>query len=66
MYSMRQESEATKILSLEPNIPMGYEGRFKFKEQGTMLRQDEMLVLYTDGITEARNEQHEMLGSKGG
>ena len=64
VYSMRQESEATKILSLEPNIPMGYEGRFKFKEQGTMLRQDEMLVLYTDGITEARNEQHEMLGSK--
>ena len=64
VYSMRQGSEATKILSLDPNIPMGYEGRFKFKEQGTMLRQDEMLVLYTDGITEARNEQHEMLGSK--
>ncbi len=64
VYSTGQRDGETKVLPLEPNIPMGYEGQFKFKEQGTMLHQDEMIVLYTDGITEARNEQHEMLGSK--
>ncbi len=64
----RDKEQNTKgtleILSLNPNIPMGYEGQFKYQEQGTMLRQDEIIVLYTDGITEARNEKHEMLGMK--
>ncbi len=49
---------------LEPNIPLGYDGNYRFVEQGMMLAQDETLVLYTDGITEARNEQREMLGIK--
>ena len=64
----RDKEQNTKgtleFLSLNPNIPMGYEGQFKYQEQGTMLRQDEIIVLYTDGITEARNEKHEMLGMK--
>ena len=49
-------------IPLEPNIPLGYDGKFRFVEQGMMLRKDDLLVLYTDGITEARNEKHEMLG----
>ena len=53
-----------EILTLEPNIPMGYEGKFRFVEQGTILGKEDILVLYTDGITEARNEKREMLGMK--
>ena len=52
----------TKEIALIPNIPLGYEGRFRFEEQGMLLGKDETLVLYTDGLTEVRNEQHEMLG----
>lgn len=62
----RDEGQSTKekveSLSLIPNIPMGYEGSFRYEEQGVMLHEGDSLVLYTDGITEARNEKREMLG----
>jgi len=51
-------------LEIEPNIPIGYDGKFRFVEQGVMLGQGETLVLYTDGVTEARNSKREMLGMK--
>jgi len=53
-----------KSLPIEPNIPLGYNGTFRFVEQGTMLGEGETLVLYTDGVTEARNSAREMLGMK--
>jgi sigma-B regulation protein RsbU (phosphoserine phosphatase) len=49
-------------LSILPNIPLGYEASFPFVEQGILLRKGETLVLYTDGITESRNKNHEMMG----
>ena len=49
-------------LDLIPNIPMGYDGTFRFEEQGTVLGEGDSIVLYTDGITEARNAKREMLG----
>ncbi|MBP5659604.1 MAG: SpoIIE family protein phosphatase, partial [Paludibacteraceae bacterium] len=51
-------------LPIEPNIPLGYDAKFRFVEQGCMLGQGETLVLYTDGVTEARNSAREMLGMK--
>ncbi len=53
------ESEEIELI---PNIPLGYEGEFQFEEQGTLLGEEDTLVLYTDGITEARNKNHEMMG----
>ena len=49
-------------LPIEPNIPLGYKGDYSFVEQGCMLGQGETLVLYTDGVTEARNSARAMLG----
>ena len=60
----RDKGTSVTRLSLVPNIPIGYEGKFKFEEQGTMLGEGELIVLYTDGITESRNEQRDMLGMK--
>ena len=54
----------TTSIELIPNIPLGYDGKFRFEEQGLLLAKDETLVLYTDGLTEARNENHEMLGKE--
>ena len=51
-------------LTIEPNIPLGYDGRYCFVEQGCMLGEGDTLVLYTDGVTEARNSEREMLGLK--
>lgn len=58
-----QPSEV-RCLQIEPNIPLGYDGRYCFVEQGCMLGEGDTLVLYTDGVTEARNERREMLGLK--
>ena len=49
-------------LEVVPNIPLGFDGKFRFVEQGCMLGEGETLVLYTDGVTEARNSAREMLG----
>lgn len=51
-------------IEMEPNIPLGYDGGFRYKEQGTMLGKGDILVLYTDGVTEMRNGQRQMLGMK--
>lgn len=51
-------------LTVEPNIPLGYDGRYSFVEQGCMIGEGEKIVLYTDGVTEARNSAREMLGMK--
>ena len=49
-------------LEMEPNIPLGFDGKYRFVEQGVLLGEGDSIVLYTDGITEARNEKREMLG----
>ena len=51
-------------LTPNPNIPLGFDGRYSFVEQGCMLGEGEKIVLYTDGVTEARNSAREMLGMK--
>ena len=52
------------FLPVEPNIPLGYDGTYEFLEQGCMLGEGERMVLYTDGVSEARNSKREMLGQK--
>ena len=57
-----QGPSTVESLDVVPNIPLGYEGSFRFVEQGIQLSQNDMLVLCTDGITEARNPENQMLG----
>ena len=52
----------TTSIELIPNIPLGYDGKFRFEEQGLLLAKDETLVLYTDGLTEAENVRKELFG----
>ena len=59
---IKVNGERCEEVELIPNIPLGYEGKFQFVEQGTLLGKEDTLVLYTDGITEARNKNHEMMG----
>ena len=53
-----------EFLDCEPNIPLGYNGNYSFVEQETKLKKGDTLVLYTDGVTEARNAEHKMLGKR--
>ena len=47
-----------------PNLPVGLFSDFKYELQETQLDSGFTLFLYTDGLTEAKNTQHEMFGLK--
>lgn len=57
-----RQKTIVESLQMEPNIPLGFDGHYSFVEQGCMLGEGDTLVLYTDGVTEARNPEREMLG----
>ena len=49
-------------LEVVPNIPLGVFPDFVFQEQEIDMRYDDAIFLYTDGVTEAENEKHELFG----
>lgn len=51
-------------LPVAPNIPLGILAGYKFEAQQTTLSAGDSLFLYTDGLTEAENEQHQLFGEE--
>jgi sigma-B regulation protein RsbU (phosphoserine phosphatase) len=51
-------------LNMDRNFPLGFDGNFSYIEDSMELREDEKMVLYTDGVTEAENAAEEMMGSR--
>ena len=56
--------EDIQMLAVEANLPMGVLEDFTFKEQEIYLQYDDAIFLYTDGLTEAENIQHELFGEE--
>jgi serine phosphatase RsbU (regulator of sigma subunit) len=48
----------------ETNLPLGIVADFEYKENSIVLRPDDALFLYTDGVTEAENAQAELFGEE--
>ena len=55
-------TDSIKALPVVPNLPLGIQPGMNFVEQKTVLRHDDALFLYTDGLTEAENAEHEQFG----
>ena len=55
---------SVRRIKLKPNIPLGFDEMFQFAEESYMLGKHEKLVLYTDGVTEARNAMQKMMGEQ--
>jgi len=49
----------------EADIPIGVEREHRWANRGTRLETGDLLVLYTDGVTEARNDAGQMFGMAG-
>ncbi|MBR1569673.1 MAG: SpoIIE family protein phosphatase [Bacteroidales bacterium] len=51
-------------LPVNANLPLGVMPGIPFAEQETDLKYDDALFLYTDGLTEAENENHELFSEE--
>ena len=51
-------------LPAKPHLPLGVMDDLIYTAQETVLQPGESLFLYTDGLTEAKNESHELFGVK--
>ena len=51
-------------LPAKPHLPLGVMDDMIYTTQETVLQPGESLFLYTDGLTEAKNENHELFGVK--
>ena len=54
----------TKQLPAKPHLPLGVMDNMVYTIQETELQAGESLFLYTDGLTEAMNVEHELFGLK--
>jgi sigma-B regulation protein RsbU (phosphoserine phosphatase) len=53
-----------EYMNVVPNLPLGVISDFSYQEQSTVLLPGSVLLFYTDGLTEAENAQHELLGDE--
>ena len=49
-------------LDVVPNLPLGLFEGFPYEGQETVIDKDKMLYMFTDGVNEAENTNHELLG----
>lgn len=58
-------TDAIRELDVKPNLPLGIMDGMVFEEQEVMMRYDDALFLYTDGLNEAENINHVQFGDEG-
>ena len=61
---LKSPDHHVRALSMARNFPLDYDGSFNYIEESGLLGDDEQLVLYTDGVTEARNTKRELMGNQ--
>jgi len=54
------KSKNCQYLDIKPNIPLGIDDSFSFEGDEFNLSPGEEILLYTDGVTEAQNENQEL------
>ena len=58
------KQDKVDFLPVIPNIPLGVVTDFQFEEQETWMPHGATIFLFTDGLNEAENNQHEQLGDE--
>ena len=51
-------------LPIQPNIPIGVMPDFVYSGEKTIMSEDSLLLLYTDGLVEAENTEHKQFGEQ--
>jgi len=63
-YDDASAVKEVRKVQMTPNIPIGVIEDYDFQVNSVTLNRNESLFLYTDGITDAVNNAHEMFGEK--
>jgi sigma-B regulation protein RsbU (phosphoserine phosphatase) len=58
-------TDAIRELDVVPNLPLGILEGMSFEEQQVTLHYDDALFLFTDGLNEAENINHDQFGDEG-
>ncbi len=61
---LRGQKSEVETLAVEANLPLGIEPNYVFKSQTTRMAYNDRLFLFTDGLTEAENKNHEQFGEE--
>ena len=66
LWSLATEGtqEFAAAIPVNPNLPVGVMPDWNFVEQETEVSAGSIIFLYTDGLTEAENAQHELFGGQ--
>ena len=51
------------LMKTDPDIPIGYDAGYSFRQYGMLFPEGSRIVLYTDGVTESRNEDGDFMGT---
>ena len=62
MPLIKRNGQEAEYIQLESNIILGLFNVPKFEVYKTKLNKDDLIVMYTDGVTEAMNEKEELYG----
>ena len=62
--SVSGRSAELAFLPVEPNLPLGIEPGFRYSVMKTQMHYNDVLFLYTDGLTEAENKEHAQYGEE--
>lgn len=57
-------TDSTRELDVKPNLPLGIMENFAYEQQEVVMRYDDALFLFTDGLNEAENETCEQFGDE--
>ena len=61
---VRGERLEVSELEVKANLPLGIEPEFTFTAQKLLMAKNDLLFVYTDGLTEAENKKHEQYGEE--
>ena len=61
---IKQAQTSNIVLPCKANLPVGVIADFAYEEQEATLDEGDTLFLYTDGLTEAENKDHQLFGEQ--
>jgi len=59
-----KENSEVNFLKIKPNMPIYAFENFKYQKESLQLKKGDRLFVYTDGVTEAKNEINEFMGNE--